>query len=146
MSIEAREGARRLRRVRLSTAIAAALLGLGLWVAPMPAAQAFDAGCPDAATTAEMAQCVEALHAAAEREMSAAYEALAGALAPQAHAALEASQRAWLAFREAHAALFAAAPTGVDGTMARLVRTAELVELTEARTAQLQELMVWVDR
>lgn len=123
----------------------AALLGLGLWIAPMPAAQAFDAGCPDAETTAEMVQCVEALHAAAEREMSAAYEALAGALAPEPRAALEASQRAWLAFREAHTALFAAAPTGADGTMARLVRTAELVELTAARTAQLEELLVWVD-
>jgi uncharacterized protein YecT (DUF1311 family) len=120
-------------------------LVLGLCLAPMPAAQAFDAGCPDAATTAEMLECVEALHAAAEREMSAAYEALAGALAPEPRAALEASQRAWLAFREAHNALFAVAPTGGDGTMAALVRTAELVELTEARTAQLEELLVWVD-
>jgi uncharacterized protein YecT (DUF1311 family) len=71
----------------------------------------------------------------ADAAMTAAYEALMGQLDQTGQAKLRLAQRAWLEFRDAEADLRADVARG--GTLAPLIRTSVLADLTESRRQQL---------
>jgi uncharacterized protein YecT (DUF1311 family) len=129
-----------VRRVRVRTiALLGLLCALG---SPAPASgesqtprSTTSAQCENARTTAAMRDCELLRYRQADAAMTAAYEALLGRLDQTRQAKLRRAQRAWLKFRDAEADLQADAARG--GTLAPLLRTSALADLTESRREQL---------
>jgi uncharacterized protein YecT (DUF1311 family) len=120
------------------------LLSMGLAVpqAPTPAPAQKSAehqDCSAATTTAAMRSCEIARYARAERELRAVYSELSGKSDVAARSKLAASQSAWEQFRIANADFHA--DTARDGTMAPLLRNTALAEMTEARVAELKQML-----
>ena len=95
--------------------------------------------CSSATTTAAMRTCEIARYAKAERELRVVYSELSGKSDPAARTKLNASQSAWEQFRVANADFHA--DTARDGTMAPLLRNTALAEMTEARVAELKQML-----
>ena len=69
--------------------------------------------------------------------MTAAYRKLMAVLTPPQQTQLVRAQRAWLAFRDADAALLSSASEG--GSMHPMIRARHLREITEERTRELRK-------
>lgn len=129
-----------VRLVRLpAVAFLALLCALGP-PAPAPAASqdpgsTTSAQCANAQTTAAMRQCELLRYQQAEAGMASAYQALMTRLDQTGQAKLRLTQGAWLKFRDAEADFQADSARG--GTLAPLIRTSVLADLTEARRVQL---------
>ena len=82
-----------------------------------------------------MRQCELLRYQQAEAGMTAAYQALMTRLDQTGQAKLRRAQGAWLKFRDAEADFQADSARG--GTLAPLIRTSVLADLTEARRVQL---------
>ncbi|HVO49189.1 MAG TPA: lysozyme inhibitor LprI family protein [Steroidobacteraceae bacterium] len=93
--------------------------------------------CDNAQTTAAMRACENARYQQAEQTMNATYRALMSELDEAGRAKLRRAQQAWLRFRAAEADFQADAVRG--GTLAPLVRTSVLADLTESRWGQLSK-------
>jgi uncharacterized protein YecT (DUF1311 family) len=93
------------------------------------------AQCEHAQTTAAMRECELSRYKQADAGMTAAYQALMGKLDQTGQAKLRNAQRAWLKFRDAEADFQADSARG--GTLAPLIRTSVLADLTESRRQQL---------
>jgi len=95
------------------------------------------AGCSEAETTSAMRACESARFQAAGRRMDAAYAGLKKRLGPRQKGALEEAQRAFLRYREANAEYYRRSAEG--GTLAPLLATTTLADMTEARAAELEK-------
>jgi len=93
------------------------------------------AKCENALTTAAMRQCEQLRYQQADAAMTAAYQALMDKLDPTGRVKLRLAQRAWVKFRDAEADFQADSARG--GTLAPLIRTSVLADLTESRRLQL---------
>jgi len=82
-----------------------------------------------------MRECELERYKQADAAMTAAYEALMGQLDQTGKAKLRSAQRAWIKFRDAESDLQADAARG--GTLAPVIRTSALADLTESRRDQL---------
>ena len=91
--------------------------------------------CANAQTTAAMRECESARFHQAEADMTAAYHRLMTKLDARGRAKLQRAQQAWRTFRDAEAVFQADAVKG--GTLAPLIRTNVLADMTEARWQQL---------
>jgi uncharacterized protein YecT (DUF1311 family) len=91
--------------------------------------------CEQAQTTAAMRECELSRYKRADGEMTAAYHALMSKLDRKGQGKLRTAQSAWLKFRDAEADFQADAARG--GTLAPLIRTSVLADLTESRRQQL---------
>ncbi len=93
--------------------------------------------CANAQTTAAMRECEMARYKRAEAGMTAAYHSLLTKLGARGRAKLQRAQQAWRTFRDAEAALQANTVRG--GTLAPLLRTSVLADMTESRWQQLMQ-------
>ncbi len=100
------------------------------------AAQA-TAACKSATTNAEMLNCQNLRYQKAQARLDAAYGKLLGKLDAEGKIKLQAAEAAWVVFRKANADFEADAARG--GTMAPLIRTTVLADMTEARSATLEK-------
>jgi uncharacterized protein YecT (DUF1311 family) len=91
--------------------------------------------CENAQSTAAMRACENARYQQADQKMNAAYQALMSKLDEPGRAKLRRAQQAWISFRDAEADFQADAARG--GTLAPLIRTSALADLTEYRWSQL---------
>ena len=91
-----------------------------------------------AQTQTEMNADADADFRKADAELNAIYAQAKAALDKEGRAKLVTAQRAWLAYRDAQAALEADSARG--GSMAPMLHAMALTELTETRTAQLRKL------
>ncbi|GAA3539020.1 lysozyme inhibitor LprI family protein [Zobellella aerophila] len=89
-------------------------------------------------TQAELNQAADRHYASADLMLNKAYSQLMAELSNDRQDKLKKAQRAWIAFRDAHAELVASAYTG--GSLQPLIRTQALIELTEHRTAELTKM------
>ncbi|HYW38150.1 MAG TPA: lysozyme inhibitor LprI family protein [Terriglobales bacterium] len=96
--------------------------------------------CDHAVTTAAMRDCEASRYATAQRELDSAYRNLVKHLDDEQKRKLRITQRAWLRFREADADFQASLVR--SGTLAPLVRTGSLTEMTKARTEELIEELI----
>ena len=96
-------------------------------------------GCDAAETTLAMRACASTRYANAEKQLNAVYRELDRSLDLVRKVKLHVAQRAWLRFREANAHFQADSARG--GTLAPLLEVATLVEMTQARTAELRKVM-----
>jgi uncharacterized protein YecT (DUF1311 family) len=92
-----------------------------------------------AQTQAEINREANSMAAKADAEMNAVYKELMPKLDRQGLDLLKLSQRAWLAYRDAEAAM--AADTVRGGSLASAMSAGTVAELTRARTALLRERM-----
>ena len=92
-----------------------------------------------AQTQSEMNAEAAADFAKADRKLNAAYQKLKADQDESGQALLKAAQRAWLAYRDAEAALEAAPSKG--GSIYPLVVSSAKTRLTEARTKELQAIL-----
>jgi len=102
------------------------------------------AACEDAQTTAAMRACENARYRKADAAMTAEYQALLSRLDAAGQAKLRAAQGAWLKFRDAEASFQADMARG--GTLAPLLRTSTLADLTESRLHQLAKAAEQADQ
>jgi uncharacterized protein YecT (DUF1311 family) len=93
--------------------------------------------CDNAQTTAAMRACENARYKQADQKMNAAYRSLMSKLGESGRAKLRRAQQAWIKFRDAEADFQADAAGG--GTLAPLIRTSVLADLTESRWGQLSK-------
>ncbi len=116
-----------------------ALLCLGSPAPGASSSQAPDAvrsaQCEHAQTTAAMRECELSRYKQADAAMTAAYRALLSKLDRTGQAKLRSAQVAWLKFRDAEADFQADSARG--GSLAPLIRTSVLADLTESRQLQL---------
>ena len=100
--------------------------------------------CANAQTTAAMRECEIARYQQAEADMTAAYHRLRTKLDARGRAKLQRAQQAWRTFRDAEAVFQADAVKG--GTLAPLIRTNVLADMTEARWQQLMQAAQALDK
>ena len=93
--------------------------------------------CEDVQTTAAMRECENSRYQRADEKMNAAYRDLMSRLDAPGKAKLRRAQQAWIKFRDAEAAFRADAARG--GTLAPLIRTSVLADMTESRGEQLSK-------
>jgi uncharacterized protein YecT (DUF1311 family) len=93
--------------------------------------------CQNAATTSAMRACENARFDDAQRELGVAYQDLLMHLDGGQKQKLRVAQRAWIRFRDTNADFQASLAKG--GTLAPLIRTATLTEMTKARTSELKK-------
>ena len=93
--------------------------------------------CENAQTTAAMRECENSRYQRADEKMNAAYRDLMSRLDAPGKAKLRRAQQAWIKFRDAEAAFRADAARG--GTLAPLIRTSVLADMTESRGEQLSK-------
>jgi len=94
--------------------------------------------CENAQTTAAMRECENIRYKKANDDMMKAYRDLLKKLKGTEKVQLQRAQMAWLKYREAQADLEAMEANG--GTLAPLIRTSVMADLTEARRAQLLKI------
>jgi uncharacterized protein YecT (DUF1311 family) len=104
--------------------------------APQPDAQS-SSECDNAQTTAAMRACENARYERADHEMNAVYQTLLSMLDKPGQAKLRRAQQAWTKFRDAEADF--QSDTARGGTLALLIRTSVLADLTASRTDQLSK-------
>lgn len=92
--------------------------------------------CRNASTTSAMRACANASYEAAQRELDSAYQNLLQRLDSSQREKLRVAQRAWLQYRDANAQFQASLAQG--GTLAPLIRTTVLAEMTKARASELK--------
>jgi|GEM_PF-1432277 uncharacterized protein YecT (DUF1311 family) len=102
-----------------------------------------DTDCSRAVSTAEMMHCATRVYQEADAELNRVYRQLTTELNGRRKVQLQASQRAWLAFRDKNAVF--AAGVAEDGSIAPLLETAELTTMTKARTEQLRAYLKKAD-
>ena len=133
--------ARCLRRLR-DTSIGA-LLGLlvisGVLTTALAAEPAPDDLCAEAMTQAAMRACLNARYQEVDGALNQVYKQLVAQLSPTQKTKLRQAQRAWITFRDASAAFAASMAEG--GSLAPTLSLAELVSVTEARVAAMQEIL-----
>jgi uncharacterized protein YecT (DUF1311 family) len=93
------------------------------------------AACANAQTTAVMRECEMARYKRANADMTAAYHSIITKLDARGRVKLHRAQQAWRTFRDAEAEF--QADTARGGTLAPLIRTSVLADLTESRWQQL---------
>jgi uncharacterized protein YecT (DUF1311 family) len=91
-----------------------------------------------------MRECEIARYQQAEADMTAAYHRLRTKLDARGRAKLQRAQQAWRTFRDAEAVFQADAVKG--GTLAPLIRTNVLADMTEARWRQLLQASQALDK
>jgi len=99
------------------------------------AEQAADATCADAATTAQMQECLGERLDEADGALNRAYRDAMDTLDQARRTRLREAQRAWIAFRDASAQFEASVAEG--GTLARLIYLETLVSMTRERIRSL---------
>ena len=92
--------------------------------------------CRNASTTSAMRACANASYEAAQRELDSAYQNLLQQLDDSQRQKLRVAQRAWLQYRDANAQFQAS--LAQSGTLAPLIRTTVLAEMTNARASELR--------
>lgn len=92
--------------------------------------------CRNASTTSAMRACANASYEAAQRELDSAYQNLLRRLDSSQKQKLRVAQKAWLQYRDANAEFQASLAQG--GTLAPLIRTTVLAEMTKARASELK--------
>lgn len=92
----------------------------------------------DGQTTQGMVECLDAAYRAWDGALNAAYQALSKALDPASFDLLKASQKKWLAFRDAEQAFMRGPWTEDRGTLIRVTLNQANVEMVRARVLQLR--------
>ena len=101
----------------------------------VPASKTKD--CQSAGTTSEMRECANASYEVAQRELDSAYQNLIAHLDSSQRLKLRVAQKAWLQYRDANAQFHFSLAQG--GTLAPLIRTSVLTEMTQARASELKK-------
>jgi uncharacterized protein YecT (DUF1311 family) len=122
-----------LRQLFLISAILAATALL----APHPAQAQSD--CANATTTAQMESCANARYQVAAQDLADVLAQLNGKLDSIGRERLNKAQAAWILFRDANADFMADVARG--GTLAPVIRTTALADMTEARTKELKKTL-----
>lgn len=120
-----------ISKLTQATAILFAL-SVGLALSPAHAA-----ACQNALTTYDQLVCLGTAYQVADDELNAAYKARQASRDEQGRALLRNAQRAWISFRDKECTR--QADTYRGGTLARVVQTGCLAELTEQRASKLSE-------
>jgi|CXWL01.1.fsa_nt_gi uncharacterized protein YecT (DUF1311 family) len=92
-------------------------------------------------STHGMRACLDTANTAWDKELNRVWSELMGALGTPAKAALRASQRKWIAFRDAEIAALDLAYGAMDGTMYQVMHADAVTQLTSDRVRQLDSLL-----
>ena len=95
--------------------------------------------CANETTDAGMRRCESGRYEAAEKQLDKTYRTLLGQLSPGARAKLTSAQTAWHRFALADARFVEATEDG--GTLGPLLQITTLADRTEARAAELKQLL-----
>ena len=123
--------------------VASLLVAIMLWlgevsIASVSAEAALPSSeCQNAVTTADMRKCSANRYQAAQRALNEVYAGLMHKMDGGQRIKLRTAQRAWLRFRDAEADFVADTQRG--GTLAWVLRTQTLADLTVARTEELRK-------
>ncbi len=90
-------------------------------------------------STAAMRKCEDARYTKLQGELQTVYTRLLGQLSPPARQKLAAAESAWTSFRGANAEFQASTADG--GTMAPLLRSTTLADMTQARVVELRKIL-----
>jgi len=115
------------------------LTGIAVWVSvavSLAAAQPTTDPCAGM-TTAEMRECLKQRYTQADAALNQLYQQLMPQLSKTQQIKLREAQRAWVLFRDKHAAFVASATEG--GTMQPLLSLSVLTSMTEKRVAELKD-------
>lgn len=109
-----------------------------MWhVSGLGAVWASEKACEDAMTTAEMRDCLNRRYAEADDELNRVYKQLLAQLGPERRKLLRETQKAWIEFRDKHAAFVASDVEG--GTLYPIIEVSERALMTERRIEELKE-------
>lgn len=114
-------------------------LATGLSAQEAAAVKPTEQDCQKATAQSEMRICENARYQAAQGELKTTYQAALRHLDNSQKAKLRQAQHAWIRFRDLNAAFQAGLVEG--GTLAPLVKVANLTEMTNARTAELKKVV-----
>ncbi len=92
--------------------------------------------CADETSTIGIATCVDGLHAAWDGRLNTAYQAVMNRLEGAQKTALRDAQRAWIAYRDANCAFYAAG----EGTIAQIETAVCMYALTRQRAEEMEML------
>jgi uncharacterized protein YecT (DUF1311 family) len=92
----------------------------------------------NASTTAQMEECGRYAYSQWDEQLDARYAALMSALSADQQRVLQASQRAWLAFRDAEFDTQTAVYSTLQGTLYQAMRWNDRIALVRDRTVQLK--------
>lgn len=93
---------------------------------------------PEAQSTQGMVECIGAAYEAWDKALNDAYATLVGSLDAAAVEKLKASQRQWLAFRDAESEFLTSFEVTHGGTIMRLVTNEAMVDLVKSRVRELR--------
>lgn len=96
---------------------------------------------PDGQSTNGMCQCTYAALDKWEKKLNKVYNTLKPMLSVTAKTKLTEAQRLWIQFREKEIALIDATTGKMDGTMWRIVRASQVMEITKKRTLELEHML-----
>jgi uncharacterized protein YecT (DUF1311 family) len=95
--------------------------------------------CANATTTAQMESCANARYQVAAQDLAGVLAQLNGKLDAIGRERLNKAEAAWILFRDANADFIADVARG--GTLAPVIRTTALADMTEARTKELKKTL-----
>lgn len=93
---------------------------------------------PAAGSTAGMVSCLDTAYGAWDKELNTVYRALSASLDPKSRALLQASQRQWIAFRDAERKFWQGPWTADEGTLIQITLGQTNVDLVKARVLTLR--------
>lgn len=93
---------------------------------------------PEAQSTQGMVECIGTAYEAWDRALNEAYGALMESLDPATAQLLKASQKKWIAYRDAESEFLTSFEVTHGGTMMRLVTKEAMVDLVKSRVRELR--------